>query len=523
MSQTNFEILKELLEDNKDTEYGKKYNFSQINSIEDYKKQVPLSEFSDYQSYVDRMYKGEKNVLTVYPIVNYHISSGTTGPQKVIPISLKAFEKSENIAKKYVQSITIQKNEKEKSIFMGVIRIDLDKGIDKILLLSEAYFYSMYKSGLMDFNKYIDKDIIFDPETTDYYYEKVWCGVIEENIISFDSNFMYGNLQFFTYFEENYKEIISDIRNHRINPKMNISEKAKKFLLSMKFSEERLNFVEKECAKGFKAIAKRIWPNFRLVSGVSTKSLIFQNDSLDYFTGNADKDGVVFGMSEGLIGNPIGYNTYSYLLDPTSGFYEFMPYSDDEENNSNETLCLNEIKPGKKYEIILTNFSGFYRYRTGDIIEIVSNDSKGLIFEFFIRTNGKLNVTGEKTNSSHLEEVMKQMHTIIPNILDYKLGATIYNGIATYFLFLNLLDKNEVKIPLEEIIKKFDIWMGKANELYEMLRIIKALADPKVILLDTKEYNKLFQVDPKKKKHNKAQVLIQDPAMKEILKNLKNI
>lgn len=522
MSQTNFEILKELLEDNKDTEYGKKYHFSQINSYEDYKKQVPITDYHDYKPYVDRMYKGENNILTAYQIANFNCTSGTTGPQKLIPMTTNALKKSVNVAKKIVESISINKNDKEKTLYMGIFHIDLNKELERTILLSEKYYYSLFKKGIIDFNKYVDKDILFDPgDSSDYLYEKVWCGIVEENIVSLESAYMYGILQFLNYLEKNYKEIISDIRNKRISPEIKISEMAKNFLLNMKCSEERLNFVEAECDKGFKSIVTRIWPNFRVVSGVSTKYNKYQNDALDYFFGNVTKNGFLYGMSEGLMGYPKEYNSFIYCLEPTGGFYEFSPYSEDGKNDSYETVCINEIEPGKKYEIILTNFSGFYRYKTGDIIEIVTNDSKGVTFEYCFRKNRNISFAGEKTNCIHLEEAIKKMNDIIPNILEFKLGGIFCNNVGTYYLFLGLLDKKEVSIPLEEIAKKFDTFLSEANYLYGLFRKSKALAEPKVILFDVKEYNELIETDPGKRKHNKAQVLLTESELKEILENLK--
>ena len=44
MHKTYYNTLNNILEDNKNTEYGKSYNFSQINTFEEYKKNVPLSD-----------------------------------------------------------------------------------------------------------------------------------------------------------------------------------------------------------------------------------------------------------------------------------------------------------------------------------------------------------------------------------------------------------------------------------------------------------------------------------------------
>ena len=518
------ETLKGILEDNKDTEFGKNHHFSEIKSIEEYKKQVPLSHYKDYKDYIDRMRKGETNLITVYPVLHYLCSSGTTGPQKLIPCTQKSIQASMPVVKKQAEKLSIHKNEKEKTLFMSAFNLDINNVQDQILIMSEGFYYFVYKYKIMDFNKYVDKDIMFDPDIIEFLYEKVWCAIVEENIVSLESVYLYGVLQFFNYLEKNYKEIISDIRNNRINPEKKISDKAKKFLLNLKYSEERLDFVEKECAKGFENIAGRIWKNFRFVSGISNKAFKYQNESLDYFIGNVNKDTFVYGLSECLAGLSLEYNVYEYYIAPTSGFFEFLPFSEDEkdkDNNLKETKNYNEVEVGKDYELILTNYSGFYRYRTGDILRIVRNDEKGVFIEF-CRRDRSLSFAGEKTNHAHLEEVMEVMHELIPNILDYKLGATIFDNAGTYYLFLCLLDKSKVDLSLDEITKKFDELLGKVNYLYQLFRNQKTLGYPKVYLIDAKEYSILFQTEICKKSHNKAKVLLSEQELKEILKKMEH-
>ena len=92
MHKTYYNTLNNILEDNKNTEYGKSYNFSQINTFEEYKKNVPLSDYSNFKSYIDKMYNGEINLLTSYQILTFNQTSGTEGMQKLIPITKKSLD-----------------------------------------------------------------------------------------------------------------------------------------------------------------------------------------------------------------------------------------------------------------------------------------------------------------------------------------------------------------------------------------------------------------------------------------------
>ena len=76
-----------ILRDNASSEYGRKYGFDRIGSLADYRRQVPLSNYNQYYADIIRMMKGGGAVTTSYNIRYYTRSSGTTGQNKVLPIT----------------------------------------------------------------------------------------------------------------------------------------------------------------------------------------------------------------------------------------------------------------------------------------------------------------------------------------------------------------------------------------------------------------------------------------------------
>ena len=96
--KANEKTLLKILNDNKSTEYGKKYDFANIHSFEEYKAKVPLSSYDDYYPYIQRMiHNKEDNLITAYKVLQYADTSGSIGVQKRIPIT----DKIVNIHKKY--------------------------------------------------------------------------------------------------------------------------------------------------------------------------------------------------------------------------------------------------------------------------------------------------------------------------------------------------------------------------------------------------------------------------------------
>ena len=89
----NTDLLMKILSDNKDTEYGKKHQFADIHSIEEFQEKVPVSRYDDYVDYILRETEGnEKHLLCAYDVTHYNKSSGTMGNPKRLPMSDKAIE-----------------------------------------------------------------------------------------------------------------------------------------------------------------------------------------------------------------------------------------------------------------------------------------------------------------------------------------------------------------------------------------------------------------------------------------------
>ena len=82
------EIVKDpKLAEYKNTDFGKKYSFSNMNSYKDYSDKVPINSYSSLDNFITREKSGERNVLTKNSAVFFATSSGTTGKPKFIPIN----------------------------------------------------------------------------------------------------------------------------------------------------------------------------------------------------------------------------------------------------------------------------------------------------------------------------------------------------------------------------------------------------------------------------------------------------
>ena len=79
--------FKNLISSAKNTAFGKDFNFDKINTYGDFKKHVPLNDYEGLKPYVDRIRKGEKDILWPGKPTYFAKTSGTTSGAKYIPIT----------------------------------------------------------------------------------------------------------------------------------------------------------------------------------------------------------------------------------------------------------------------------------------------------------------------------------------------------------------------------------------------------------------------------------------------------
>ena len=79
--------LEYLINQAKNTDFGKAHNFGYLKNYDDFKKNVPIADYEDLRPYIDRVVNGEKNVLWPGKPIYFAKTSGTTSGIKYIPIS----------------------------------------------------------------------------------------------------------------------------------------------------------------------------------------------------------------------------------------------------------------------------------------------------------------------------------------------------------------------------------------------------------------------------------------------------
>ncbi|MGI9511049.1 MAG: GH3 family domain-containing protein, partial [Geminicoccaceae bacterium] len=80
-------LLDEIVRPNVGTAYGEAHAFGSIETVDDYRRAVPLAGYEDLRPWIDRMAKGETGVLTAAKPIAFFKTSGSTSRPKLIPVT----------------------------------------------------------------------------------------------------------------------------------------------------------------------------------------------------------------------------------------------------------------------------------------------------------------------------------------------------------------------------------------------------------------------------------------------------
>ncbi len=85
--ETQQKVFEKLISDAKNTAFGKDHEFEKIKSFQDFAERVPIRDYEELKSYVERVVSGEKNVLWPDKPLYFAKTSGTTSGAKYIPLT----------------------------------------------------------------------------------------------------------------------------------------------------------------------------------------------------------------------------------------------------------------------------------------------------------------------------------------------------------------------------------------------------------------------------------------------------
>ncbi len=418
ISQTPFqyawERMEQQLQHNREVAYVKDHGLAQITSYEEFRSQIPFTTYDDYASYIACMKEGKENQLTVDPVEIYAVTSGSVDNPKNIPNTKQHI----STAGRVLQTLPLY------AISQG-----LAKDGKKIKSYKMYHFceckYQIAPSGIpigsisgygmarmkkvLPFLYATPSETVFQEGKNNVRYIHARSMLENRKLTSLTYPFVSVISDIFSYIEDNFEQLVYDIETGTVHSEVLLSDETRrKIEKRIKKNPKRAKELRAALPMGFgDGACKKIWPHLSYLYGVGTGPFAAKTEKVKRYTGDIPMYFSIFGSSEGLFGVCTELESKQYLMIPMTGLHEFIPLSEVEEEFP-RALNMEEVQVGEEYELVISNMSGFYRYRMRDVVKVVGKRGQIPIIEFFYRLNQLLSLAGEKTNDTHMQWAIKE-------------------------------------------------------------------------------------------------------------------
>ncbi len=447
-----YKLMYQLVLSAKNTEFGKKYGFNDIKKYKLFSERIPISNYNDLKKNIDRIRKGEKNILWPGRVKWFARSSGTTGEKsKYIPITSSSMYDCHYKAGKDMLSVYIHNNPNTKIFFGKAVRLGGSYSI-----------YKEYKTFYGDLSSILIKNLPL-------WIEYICIPGKKITLINSWEKKIYKIIQ---------ETVFKDVR------------------IILGVCSWLLFFLNKLLSKFNKKNIYEIWPNMEVIfhGGVSLKPYLIQynklfNNSVNYCE--------VYSASEGFFAIQDQKNSKDLLLLLNHGiFYEFIAIEDINKSNP-KIIPISDVKLNKNYAIVISTNSGLWRYIVGDTIKFTNLCPYRILISG--RTQHYINSFGEELIIDNTEEAIKIACKKTNSIVYEYTVAPIYmdNGKSGSHEWIIEFQKRPNDI--QEFRYILDHELKKLNSDYETKRYKNMILQPPIINVARKglfydwlkKYNKL--------------------------------
>jgi hypothetical protein len=354
--QDQEDIFKNLVKSAKDTDFGKDHGFEKISSYEDFKNAVPIRDYEQLKTYIEKIKQGKQNVLWRGKPIYFAKTSGTTSGVKYIPITKDSIPNHINTARNAL-----------------------------LCYMAESGNYDFANGKMIFLSGSPELERVADIPTGRL------SGIVNHHI----PKYLRGNQlpSYETNCIEDWETKLDKIVEETANQNMTLISGIPPW---MQMYFDRLK------EKTGKTIAE-LFPKFSVMVYGGVNFEPYRAKLFDTIGKKIDSV-ETFPASEGFFAFQDSQSEKGLLLNSNSGiFFEFVPAA--EIFNENPTrLSLKDVKVGENYALIINNNAGLWGYNIGDTVKFISVNPYRLVVSG--RTKHYISAFGEHVIGEEVENAL---------------------------------------------------------------------------------------------------------------------
>ena len=467
--QSQAKTLEFLIKNGRKTLFGDQHFFKDIKKYQEFKDSVPVRDYEKFKIYIDKILKGENDVVWPGKPIYFCKTSGTTSGIKYIPIFENAVKTHINSARDSILNYILNSGDtnfiKGKQIFIQGSPILKTKNGIKIGRLSGIVAHHV-----------------------PFYLRSSRMPSWEVNCI------------------EDWEEKINAIVDQTVNQNMTLIGGIPPWVQM---------YFEKIIEKSGKNVGD-VFKNFSLFiyGGVSFKPY---KKTFEELIGRKVNSIEVYPASEGFFAFQDQIDNDSMLLILNNDiYYEFIK-TKDLLNGKKNYISLSEVKVGENYALIISTSSGLWRYNVGDTIQFTEINPYRIIVTG--RTKHFTSAFGEHVIAKEVEDAIKEVSSKLKlRVREFTVApqVTPKEGLPFHEWFIEF---DQINDNLEAMEITMDKIMQRQNIYYKDLIQGKILSPLKITKIKKGGFNDFMNSIGKLGGQNKVPHLSNDRKIASELRN----
>jgi hypothetical protein len=429
-------LLRRILSYQGDTDFGRSHGFRTIQSVADFRRQLPIAHYEYFEPYITRVRRGELRALLADSCVHmFALTSGTTAARKYIPVTsqyLADYRRGWNI-----WGMRTFRYDHPEAKLRPIVQISSDWDEFR----TEAGIPCGSVSGLTaEMQNPIIRWLycvpactgrIKDPEAKYYVVLRMSLPKRVGMVIAANPSTLVNLARA----GDRHKEsLIRDLYNGTLSQDLDIPGDIRNILAGPMRRRHRRRARElEEIIRRTGALYPRdYWPSHCVLGNWTGGSVGTYLRQYPRYFGQTPIRDVGLIASEGRMTIPVADHTPSGVLDITSHYFEFIP-EEEADRVRPPTLAAHEVEEGRKYFILPTTAFGLYRYDIQDLVRVTGFYNRTPLVEFLSKGAHFANITGEKLSEYHVTQAMDEvLRKLEQSLTSYSL-APCWNEEQPYY------------------------------------------------------------------------------------------
>jgi hypothetical protein len=464
-------ILELIVAENRDTAFGKDHGFASIRDEAEYRQRVPMRDYGGLAPWIDRAAAGEHAVLTSSPPLAFFRTSGTTRAPKLIPQTRPHFDDHVSTMDAFWGAMmahypALAEGPGRLARLIGsVSRGELTAG--GIPVCSSLSFFEQPPDPLPAVIKmwpYIKIPQEYSTYESALRYR--FRELVEWPVAVFTAVNPSTVVRFFALAGGILPDVIRELHDGLKHG--NPAERNRQRAAELERALDRRNGD---------VCASDIWPGLRAVFCWKSSGARRYVDRLRTLSGDGvDVTEFPCVASEGSFTITFERNSVGGYVAYPHQYFEWVPMGSD------RAVGLRDLERGKRYSVVVTNRGGLYRYKMGDVYEVLDIPPNGLpVIGFMGREGIVSSFTGEKLYEAQVSAAAEGAFRALG------MESGLYVCCATWAetpYYSLVIGRAATATEIVSLSEEFERRLANENEEYESKRASGRLGRARVVCVD---------------------------------------